>query len=97
MTEALIALVALTLMEIVLGIDNIVFIVILTGRLPKEQQKLGRRVGLLAAMGMRVVLLGVPHRDPGLDEPTLSADRSGHSRPTGSAATRRSSACPSAI
>jgi predicted tellurium resistance membrane protein TerC len=57
MMEALIALVALTLMEIVLGIDNIVFIVILTGRLPKEQQKAGRRVGLLAAMGMRVVLL----------------------------------------
>ncbi len=57
MTEALIALVALTLMEIVLGIDNIVFIVILTGRLPKQQQKSGRRVGLLAAMGMRVLLL----------------------------------------
>jgi predicted tellurium resistance membrane protein TerC len=57
MTEALIALVALTLMEIVLGIDNIVFIVILTGRLPKDRQKLGRRVGLLAAMGMRIVLL----------------------------------------
>ncbi|MHB0959521.1 MAG: TerC family protein [Pirellulaceae bacterium] len=57
MMENLIALVALTLMEIVLGIDNIVFIVILTGRLPKEQQKLGRRVGLLAAMGMRIVLL----------------------------------------
>jgi len=57
MMENLIALVALTLMEIVLGIDNIVFIVILTGRLPKEQQKLGRRVGLLAAMGMRIALL----------------------------------------
>ncbi len=55
--ENLIALVALTAMEIVLGIDNIVFIVILTGRLPKDQQKLGRRVGLLAAMGMRVLLL----------------------------------------
>ena len=57
MTEALIGLVALTLMEIVLGIDNIVFIVILTGRLPVHQQKLARRVGLLAAMGMRVLLL----------------------------------------
>ena len=57
MTEALIALVALTLMEIILGIDNIVFIVILTGRLPREQQKLGRRVGLVAAMVMRVLLL----------------------------------------
>ncbi len=55
--ENVIALVALTLMEIVLGIDNIVFIVILTGRLPQHQQKLGRQIGLLAAMGMRVLLL----------------------------------------
>lgn len=57
MMEALIGLVALTLMEIVLGIDNIVFIVILTGRLPVNQQKSARRLGLLAAMGMRVLLL----------------------------------------
>lgn len=57
MMEALIGLVALTLMEIVLGIDNIVFIVILTGRLPVSQQKSARRLGLLAAMGMRVLLL----------------------------------------
>jgi predicted tellurium resistance membrane protein TerC len=55
--ENVIALVALTAMEIVLGIDNIVFIVILTGRLPAHQQKLGRRIGLVAAMAMRVVLL----------------------------------------
>lgn len=55
--ESLIALIALTAMEIVLGIDNIVFIVILTGRLPANQQKAGRRVGLLAAMGMRILLL----------------------------------------
>lgn len=57
MLEALIGLVALTLMEIVLGIDNIVFIVILTGRLPVSQQKSARRLGLMAAMGMRVLLL----------------------------------------
>ncbi len=55
--ENVIALVALTAMEIVLGIDNIVFIVILTGRLPRHQQKMGRRVGLLAAMIMRILLL----------------------------------------
>lgn len=55
--EHVIALIALTAMEIVLGIDNIVFIVILTGRLPVHQQKLGRRVGLIGAMGMRVILL----------------------------------------
>ncbi len=55
--EHLVALVALTAMEIVLGIDNIVFIVILTSRLPKEQQPLARRLGLVAAMGVRILLL----------------------------------------
>ena len=97
MMENLIALVALTAMEIVLGIDNIVFIVILTGRLPKDQQKLGRRVGLLAAMGMRVLLLMFLSAILGLTKDRLCTDRSGHSRPPGSAATRRSLACPSAI
>ena len=51
------ALVALTLMEIVLGIDNIVFIAIVTGRLPKDQQPSARRLGLAAAMIMRILLL----------------------------------------
>lgn len=53
----LIALIALTAMEIVLGIDNIVFIAILSARLPRDQQKLGRRVGLLLAMLSRIALL----------------------------------------
>ena len=51
------ALIALTAMEIVLGIDNIVFIAIVTGRLPKEQQENARRMGLAAAMVMRILLL----------------------------------------
>ncbi len=51
------ALIALTAMEIVLGIDNIVFIAIVTGRLPKEQQDSARRLGLAAAMLMRILLL----------------------------------------
>jgi len=55
--ENLIALVTLALLEIVLGIDNLVFIAILTGRLPKEQQKLARQIGLLAALGTRLLLL----------------------------------------
>jgi len=55
--EALIALTALTAMEIVLGIDNIVFIAILSGRLPQHQQALGRRLGLGAAMLTRILLL----------------------------------------
>ncbi len=52
-----IALVALTAMEIVLGIDNIVFISVLSSRLPVEQQKRARQIGLLAAMGTRIALL----------------------------------------
>jgi predicted tellurium resistance membrane protein TerC len=55
--EALIALVALTVMEIVLGIDNIVFIAILSGRLPGDQQSKARRLGLGAALVVRVLLL----------------------------------------
>lgn len=55
--QAWISLATLTFLEIVLGIDNIVFVSILTGRLPKEQQSRGRRLGLLLAMGMRVALL----------------------------------------
>jgi predicted tellurium resistance membrane protein TerC len=55
--QAWIALGTLTFLEIVLGIDNIVFVSILTSRLPKEQQAKGRRLGLLLAMGMRVGLL----------------------------------------
>jgi predicted tellurium resistance membrane protein TerC len=55
--DAIAALLALTLMEIVLGIDNIIFITILTDRLPEAQQPTARRVGLLLAMGSRVALL----------------------------------------
>ncbi len=52
-----IALVTLTILEIVLGIDNIVFISILTGKLPEEDQPRARTVGLGLAMGMRILLL----------------------------------------
>lgn len=52
-----IALVTLTALEIVLGIDNIVFISILSSKLPKEQQGQARTVGLGLAMFMRVALL----------------------------------------
>jgi predicted tellurium resistance membrane protein TerC len=55
--EYVVALIALTAMEIVLGIDNIVFIAILTGRLPEKEQSLARRVGLALAMLMRIALL----------------------------------------
>ena len=52
-----IALATLTFLEIVLGVDNIIFISILSGKLPENQQKRARRIGLLAAMGMRILLL----------------------------------------
>ena len=55
--NAWIALLTLTVLEIVLGIDNIVFISVLASRLPKEQQERARRVGLAAALFMRIGLL----------------------------------------
>ncbi len=56
--EAWLAFAVLALMETVLGIDNIVFITILTGRLPKEKQLPARRLGLVVALVSRLVLLG---------------------------------------
>ncbi len=56
-TENLLALATLTLLEIVLGVDNVVFIAVLSGRLPEAQQQRARQLGLIAAMGMRILLL----------------------------------------
>jgi len=55
--EGLAALVTLTVLEIVLGVDNIIFISILAGKLPENQQPRARRVGLAMAMLMRIALL----------------------------------------
>jgi len=55
--EAWIAFATLTALELVLGIDNIIFISILVDRLPKERQELARRLGLFMAMFMRIGLL----------------------------------------
>jgi len=55
--ESLIALLTLTVLEIVLGIDNIIFISILSGKLPKEQQNKARLTGLALAMISRILLL----------------------------------------
>jgi len=55
--ETWIALLTLTALEIVLGIDNIIFISILAGKLPADQQKRGRQVGLIMAMVTRILLL----------------------------------------
>ena len=53
----LLALLTLTFLEVVLGVDNVIFISILSGKLPAAQQLQARRVGLLAAMVMRILLL----------------------------------------
>jgi len=55
--QAWIGLATLTVLEIVLGIDNVIFISILAGKLPREQQGRARYIGLLLAMFMRIALL----------------------------------------
>ncbi len=51
------SLVTLAALEIILGVDNIIFLSILVGKLPREQQPLGRRIGLVLALGTRILLL----------------------------------------
>jgi len=55
--ESIVAFFTLTILEIILGIDNIVFIAILAAKLPAEQQARARQIGLMAAMVMRIGLL----------------------------------------
>ena len=55
--QAWIALLTLTTLEVVLGIDNIIFISILAGKLPKDQQGKGRQIGIILAMVTRIMLL----------------------------------------
>jgi predicted tellurium resistance membrane protein TerC len=57
MTEVLVALVTLTFLEVILGVDNVIFIAILSSRLPADQQKRARRLGLTLAMATRILLL----------------------------------------
>jgi predicted tellurium resistance membrane protein TerC len=55
--SGLVALITLTFLEIVLGVDNVIFISILSSNLPGSQQARARQTGLLVAMGMRILLL----------------------------------------
>ncbi len=55
--DAWVALLTLTFLEIVLGIDNIIFISIVTGKLPEEKRKKATQIGLFLAMFMRIALL----------------------------------------
>jgi predicted tellurium resistance membrane protein TerC len=67
-----ISLLTLTLLEVVLGIDNIVFLSVLTSKLPVEQQARARRIGLGLALGMRIVLLLTITWVIGLTQPILT-------------------------
>lgn len=57
LTDWIASLLTLTMMEIVLGIDNIIFIAIVAGRLPANQQRQARQLGLALALGTRLLLL----------------------------------------
>ncbi len=70
--DNLLALATLTAMEIVLGIDNVVFIAILVARLPANQQELARRVGLSLALLVRIGLLFTISWMMGLTAPLFS-------------------------
>lgn len=70
--EGWIAFATLTALEIVLGIDNIIFISILAGRLPEQQRDFGRTVGLGLAMATRLILLFSIVWVVGLTEPWFS-------------------------
>ena len=68
--EAWIAFITLTTLEIVLGVDNIVFIAILAGRLPAEQRNSARQIGLAVALGTRLALLATLFHLSHLENPT---------------------------
>jgi predicted tellurium resistance membrane protein TerC len=67
-----VALATLTLLELVLGIDNIIFISILVSKLPKERQEMARRIGLFMAMFLRIALLLLLSVIIGLVEPLFT-------------------------
>ena len=71
------ALAALIVMEVVLGIDNLIFISILSNKLPEEQRQKARRVGIGLALGMRLALLSVIAWLVGLTVPVFDLGFSG--------------------
>ncbi len=77
--ESLTALVSLTFMEIVLGIDNVIFIALLTGRLPAAQQAKARNFGLAVALISRLLLLFSLSWLMGLTEPLFEIANHGFS------------------
>ncbi|MHC5309640.1 TerC family protein [Myroides sp. LJL116] len=55
--DSIVAFITLTFLEIILGIDNVIFISIVTGKLPEEQRKKATKIGLFLAMFLRIALL----------------------------------------
>jgi predicted tellurium resistance membrane protein TerC len=70
--QAWLSLVTLTVLEIVLGIDNLVFIAVLVGKLPPAQQPLARRLGIGVALGTRLLLLASIAWIAGLTQPAFT-------------------------
>jgi predicted tellurium resistance membrane protein TerC len=71
-SDGLLALVTLAALEIVLGVDNLVFIAIISGKLPASQQPLGRKVGLALALITRIALLLTISWMMGLTQPLFT-------------------------
>jgi len=69
---AWVAFLTLTALELVLGIDNVIFIAILVDRLPRERQESARRIGLFLAMFMRIALLFLLSRLIGFTQPLFT-------------------------
>ncbi|MHB9002983.1 MAG: TerC family protein, partial [Coriobacteriia bacterium] len=76
--QSWIAIATLALLEIVLGIDNLVFIAIITGRLPAESQSKARKIGLGVALATRLVLLFALSWIMGLTRPLFELHVFGH-------------------
>lgn len=72
--EAWISLLTLTFLEVVLGIDNLVFIAITSDRLPENKKHIGRRLGLAGAMIMRCILLCLAAYLVSMTQPLFTID-----------------------
>ncbi len=70
------SLLTLTFLEIVLGVDNIIFISIAAGKLPREKQKLATNIGLVLAMALRIILLFGISWLIAMEQPWLKIDNS---------------------
>jgi len=78
-TEALVALLTLTSLEVVLGIDNVIFIAILAGKLPESERDYARKMGLLLAVVSRTILVLAIGLVMQLNEPLFSVSGTGFS------------------